>query len=425
MKKGNIIEYFIDITFKIVPKCYRPYKLMTIATLDNENNKTILIAFVLFINIDNILYLKIFKFLNEIYNFNPIIIHTDYERAIELALKKCSFLKNSIINLKCFFHFAKTVREKLKTFTNNKKFLTKENYVILKNIELICFIEENKIELYKKFINKNLKALNVSINFINYLNKFWFIKNNGEFNYLKFIEKYRNNVKALNKLYITNNIIESLHHKLTYNVPKCVLNKYNFINSMKNIFTNDIIKHNIYKRYDYITQALLLMINKKNINNKFKWFDNTDFENYLKMVIKDKDLNINVDNLIKMIQIESENYNTNDFNNNIDNIYHNNDIYISKYLNLDIETKKHIGLKNLGATCYLNSLIQVLFHIIKFRESILKWEVNDEPNNSLNELEIIFDALKSKKNITVIYIVKLLDISELLVKIIKINQFIF
>ena len=47
------------------------------------------------------------------------------------------------------------------------------------------------------------------------------------------------------------------------------------------------------------------------------------------MVIKDKDLNINVDNLIKMLQIESENYNTNDFNNNIDNI-----IIIFIYLNI-------------------------------------------------------------------------------------------
>ena len=30
------------------------------------------------------------------------------------------------------------------------------------------------------------------------------------------------------------------------------------------------------------------MINKENINNKFKWFDNTDFEKYLKMIILSK-----------------------------------------------------------------------------------------------------------------------------------------
>ena len=37
--------YFIEITFKIVPKCYRPYKILTIATLDNKDNKIIIVGF--------------------------------------------------------------------------------------------------------------------------------------------------------------------------------------------------------------------------------------------------------------------------------------------------------------------------------------------------------------------------------------------
>ena len=49
MKKTEYIEYFIDITFKVILKCYRPYKLLTIATIDNDNIKTILVGFVLFI----------------------------------------------------------------------------------------------------------------------------------------------------------------------------------------------------------------------------------------------------------------------------------------------------------------------------------------------------------------------------------------
>ena len=38
MNNSDYFEYFCDITFKIIPKQYRPYKLLTIATLDNKKN---------------------------------------------------------------------------------------------------------------------------------------------------------------------------------------------------------------------------------------------------------------------------------------------------------------------------------------------------------------------------------------------------
>lgn len=49
MMSQDYYEYFIDINFKIVPKCYSPYKLMIIAPRDNKENRTILIGFVFFI----------------------------------------------------------------------------------------------------------------------------------------------------------------------------------------------------------------------------------------------------------------------------------------------------------------------------------------------------------------------------------------
>jgi len=48
MMSKDYYEYFIDITFKIEPKCYRPYKLMTNAIIDNKENRAILIGFVFF-----------------------------------------------------------------------------------------------------------------------------------------------------------------------------------------------------------------------------------------------------------------------------------------------------------------------------------------------------------------------------------------
>ena len=255
MNNKEYIEYFIDITFKVIPKCYRPYKLLTIATLDKDNIKTILVGFILFIYKDSISFLKIFEYLNNIYNFNPTIIHSDYEIGIELALKKAQFFKNDIIHLKCFFHFSKAIREKLKKFSNEKKYLSKNNYVILKNIELICFISEDRCEGFKKFIIDKLIKSNVNKSFIEYLQNFWFKKNIRDYNYSYFIEKFKENDAALNKLYLTNNILESLHSKINNNLPHSIPNKYNFIKCMKYILLNDLIKNDNYKRYDFVAKS--------------------------------------------------------------------------------------------------------------------------------------------------------------------------
>ena len=55
-----------------------------------------------------------------------------------------------------------------------------------------------------------------------------------------------------------------------------------------------------------------------------------------------------------------------------------------KEIKEDIEYKKvkYIGLKNQGATCYLNSLIQTLFMTPEFRYEIFKWNFNEELNGS-------------------------------------------
>ena len=59
----------------------------------------------------------------------------------------------------------------------------------------------------------------------------------------------------------------------------------------------------------------------------------------------------------------------------------------------DIQKNKYIGLKNMTSTCYLNSIIQQLFMIPMFRETIIKIE-NPFNNNLLYELQLLFSALK-------------------------------
>ena len=64
-----------------------------------------------------------------------------------------------------------------------KKNLSKNNYVILKNIELIYFISEERSEGFKKFIIDKLIKSNINKSFIDYLQNFWFKKNISNYNY--------------------------------------------------------------------------------------------------------------------------------------------------------------------------------------------------------------------------------------------------
>ncbi|KAJ3450484.1 ubiquitin carboxyl-terminal hydrolase faf-x-related [Anaeramoeba flamelloides] len=50
-------------------------------------------------------------------------------------------------------------------------------------------------------------------------------------------------------------------------------------------------------------------------------------------------------------------------------------------------TKKYLGLKNLGATCYLNSFLQQLFNTPEFRKGLLSIENYDEKKDNENEQE--------------------------------------
>ena len=56
--------------------------------------------------------------------------------------------------------------------------------------------------------------------------------------------------------------------------------------------------------------------------------------------------------------------------------------------------KDYVGLKNLGCICYLNSLLQIFFSIIPFRESILNSYCKNEEKNVLYQLKYLFSSLK-------------------------------
>ena len=107
----------------VIPKKYKPYKLATISGINEENNITSPILFVCMKYQYSNGYIKLFETLKELYNFNPVILHTDFEASIENAILNENIFNKKPILIKCNFHFSKAIIAKTK-----KCGICKKNY---------------------------------------------------------------------------------------------------------------------------------------------------------------------------------------------------------------------------------------------------------------------------------------------------------
>ena len=82
-----------DFTFKIIPRCFRPYKLLTIYFFDQKNNKTLIAAFIYLKYTDFNSLIKIFELLTALYNFSTIAVSTDFNMGQIKAIKIVKHLK--------------------------------------------------------------------------------------------------------------------------------------------------------------------------------------------------------------------------------------------------------------------------------------------------------------------------------------------
>lgn len=117
----NIREFFIDITFKAIPKKFWPYKLMTITCFDNKSKSTKICCFACIKYLDTTSYIKTFKFINELFDYNPSIVHIDYESSLKKALKEENLFKKPILHTFCYFYFSKAIKEHMNLNLFKKK----------------------------------------------------------------------------------------------------------------------------------------------------------------------------------------------------------------------------------------------------------------------------------------------------------------
>jgi len=432
---NNTIEFFIDVTFQIIPTNFRPYKLFVLSGINKDNGIPNIICFILIKYTDFESYNRIFNYLVENYNFKPKIIHSDFERAIEKAIKINKYFDDTMIHSRCFFHFAQMVRKKLyQSGIYNKKF-NKIGFEILSNIELLCFLDIDKINNFKKIINNNLNRFEKIEKFSNYINNFIFKLSPYIYNYAELIKyfKDKHEEKFINKLYTTNNIVESVNGVLAHNLPKRVTNNNDFVKCISKILYLDSLEIKSLKRKDYKTRALLRLIRDENLNINLKWVSFDEFCKYLKLVIEDENENINeleknklIDNYINLLNEDKDEINSDSIsvdNNKISNSSDEEDNIIFDKIennnkdNVEIESENESldeSINELGLNdnkSKINNFIQ-LFDNCKIDDNSpsFKNEINnndnninnDDKNNSiLSDSELSFDLNKKKDSITI------------------------
>lgn len=312
---------------------------MMIYAINPEKNNTILTCLICIKYTDSQSLIKLFSILKALYDFEPIFITTDFDKSQIYALKNCElFIKKPFI-ICCFFHYVQCIIKHFKKFKIIKKKLNKHAYEILRNLEVLAFIDKKNIEIYFKFLKDQLIENDNDQLFFNYYENYWIKKNKNYFNYsdlvtdiLKIKKKNINEngnknieknliseLKGLEKLYFTNNLCETVHSHISNNLPNNKITKTNFRDTVNTIIEKYKIIDEKTIRKDFISRTLIILMIKLNLNEKPKIISYDLFKNELQKSICVMTNNINI-NFVNEIIHFIENYEHEDIN----------DIYFNK-----------------------------------------------------------------------------------------------
>ena len=137
LNNNNINQYFIDITYKIVPLIFKPYKLLTIKGFNISEKQSVLCTLTFIKYEDEISMFYVFKYLHDFYNFNPSIVNIDFSMSLKNVLNKNEIFDNKPKVVNCFFHFSQAISKKIKNLKiPNDKF---KNYMLKKYSSYLFF----------------------------------------------------------------------------------------------------------------------------------------------------------------------------------------------------------------------------------------------------------------------------------------------
>ena len=301
---------------------YSPCKIINRHWIENFINS--------FINIENI-------------NQNNLDIFNDYKLLIPTNISNNDIYITSEIFLISLFPFFNELENKRDLFNDYILYLHNGNGAIIIENEIYIFETlENDVNQRKYF----LKIENPNLFLEDMINGHFEL---DDINLTKLKSNAINNENQNNN--INNNIIineNNINQNENIQFNKNQMNGYEQVQSIQNSVNPNIFNNNIINNFD----------NYNNINNYNNPINNNIYNSY----------NLNFQNNIYNNNLI--NNNNNNQNNNLINL--NNNIIPQQQITLD-KFKSTIGLANIGATCYINSIIQCLAHCIELSEDILSW----------------------------------------------------
>ena len=300
---------------------YSPCKIINRHWIENFINS--------FINIENI-------------NQNNLDIFNDYKLLIPTNISNNDIYITSEIFLISLFPFFNELENKRDLFNDYILYLHNGNGAIIIENEIYIFETlENDVNQRKYF----LKIQNPNLFLEDMINGHFEL---DDINLTKLKSNAINNENQNNN--INNNIIineNNINQNENIQFNKNQMNGYEQVQSIQNSVNPNIFNNNIINNFD----------NYNNINNYNNPINNNIYNSY----------NLNFQNNIYNNNLINNNNNQ---NNNLINL--NNNIIPQQQITLD-KFKSTIGLANIGATCYINSIIQCLAHCIELSEDILSW----------------------------------------------------
>ena len=312
--------YGLDFTFHIIPNSFKKYKLMTLYAIEPTKHYTIISCLILLKFTDTNSLIKIFSILNAIYNFNPYCVTTDFNLSQLKALKTCPNSKHKPYIVTCLFHLGQAILKKMKTLNLLNKKLTKRDIEILRNLEILCFVDYNNIEKHFNYLKNEVFINEGETELMNYFEKTFIKRYKKLFNYshlIKDIYKLKNlfiknkgsgntekelisKLKSLELVYFTNNICESIHGKIAKYINDNKVTKQKFKDCLNYIIKEYSNNNNENIRKDYIIRTLIVIIEKHDLNKDPKFIDYNTYKKELNYTVSIMTGNVKI-NIIEEI----------------------------------------------------------------------------------------------------------------------------